>query len=147
MGVEPTESRGPRPRFAFRRARAHDLARDTAPFDRVVTAVTHIARWDLDKTYLRTEFDSLRDILRTALERPDEKRTNPGASTLLREMVRAGIRVSMFIEPSGEALEASAVVTDLLTLARDPARRALQCEPVDLAAIVTLASRVTRPQT
>ena len=35
------------------------------------------------------------------------------------------------------ALEASAVVTDLLTLARDPAPRALQCEPVDLAAIVT----------
>jgi signal transduction histidine kinase len=43
------------------------------------------------------------------------------------------------------ALEASAVVTDLLTLARDPARRALQCEPVDLAAIVTLASRDTQP--
>jgi len=55
--------------------------------------ITHIARWDLDKTYLRTEFDSLRDLVRTALERPDEKRTNPGASTLLREMVRAGIRV------------------------------------------------------
>jgi hypothetical protein len=55
--------------------------------------VAHIARWDLDKTYLRTDFDTLRDIVRTALERPDEKRTNPGASTLLREMVRAGIRV------------------------------------------------------
>jgi hypothetical protein len=53
----------------------------------------HIARWDLDKTYLRTEFDSLRDLVKTALERPDQKRTNPGASTLLREMVRAGIRV------------------------------------------------------
>ncbi len=53
----------------------------------------HIARWDLDKTYLRTEFDSLRDLVRTALERPDEKRTNPGASTLLREMVRTGVRV------------------------------------------------------
>jgi hypothetical protein len=53
----------------------------------------HIARWDLDKTYLRTEFDTLRDLVRTALERPDEKRTNPGASTLLREMVRAGMRV------------------------------------------------------
>jgi hypothetical protein len=53
----------------------------------------HIARWDLDKTYLRTEFDTLRDILKTALERPDEKRTNPGASTLLREMVRSGISV------------------------------------------------------
>jgi hypothetical protein len=54
---------------------------------------THIARWDLDKTYLRTEFDTLRDLVRTALERADEKRTNPGASTLLREMVRSGVRV------------------------------------------------------
>ncbi len=54
---------------------------------------SHIARWDLDKTYLRTEFDTLRDMLATALERPDQKRTNPGASTLLREMVRSGIRV------------------------------------------------------
>jgi hypothetical protein len=53
----------------------------------------HIARWDLDKTYLRTEFDTLRDLVKTALERPDEKRTNPGAATLLREMVRAGISV------------------------------------------------------
>src|ERR1700683_79762 len=53
----------------------------------------HIARWDLDKTYLRTEFDTLRDLVRTALERPDEKRTNPGAATLLREMVRAGVSV------------------------------------------------------
>ena len=43
------------------------------------------------------------------------------------------------------ALEASEVVTDLLTLARDPARRALQCEPVDLEAIVTIASRDTQP--
>jgi hypothetical protein len=54
---------------------------------------THISRWDLDKTYLRTEFDTLRDLVKTALERPDQKRTNPGASTLLREMVRAGVRV------------------------------------------------------
>jgi hypothetical protein len=53
----------------------------------------HIARWDLDKTYLRTDFDTVRDLLRTAFERPDEKRTNPGASTLLREMVRAGVAV------------------------------------------------------
>jgi hypothetical protein len=55
--------------------------------------MSHIARWDLDKTYLRTEFDTLRDLVKTALERPDEKRTNPGASTLLREMVRAGTKV------------------------------------------------------
>jgi signal transduction histidine kinase len=43
------------------------------------------------------------------------------------------------------ALEASDVVTDLLTLARDPGRRALHCEPVDLAAIVTSSSRDTQP--
>jgi len=54
---------------------------------------THIARWDLDKTYLRTDFDTLRELVKTALERPDEKRTNPGASTLLREMLRAGVSV------------------------------------------------------
>lgn len=41
------------------------------------------------------------------------------------------------------ALEASAVVSDLLTLARDPARRALHCEPVDLAAVVASCSRDT----
>ena len=50
----------------------------------------HISRWDLDKTYLRTEFDTVRDLVRTAFERADEKRTNPGAATLLREMARAG---------------------------------------------------------
>jgi hypothetical protein len=53
----------------------------------------HIARWDLDKTYLRTEFDTLRDLVRTALERADQKLTHPGAATLLREMVRTGISV------------------------------------------------------
>ena len=53
----------------------------------------HIARWDLDKTYLRTEFDTMRDLVRAALERPDEKRTNPGASTLLREMRRSGVSI------------------------------------------------------
>lgn len=53
----------------------------------------HISRWDLDKTYLRTEFDTVRDLVRTAFERPDEKRTNPGAGTLLREMRRAGVTV------------------------------------------------------
>jgi signal transduction histidine kinase len=43
------------------------------------------------------------------------------------------------------AIEASAVVTDLLTLARDPARPALHCEPVDLASVVTRTSRDAEP--
>jgi len=43
------------------------------------------------------------------------------------------------------AHEASDVVADLLTLARDPARHALHCEPVDLAAVVAGTSRETEP--
>jgi signal transduction histidine kinase len=39
------------------------------------------------------------------------------------------------------ALDASAIVSDLLTLARDPGRGVLQCEPVDLAAIVAACMR------
>jgi hypothetical protein len=52
-----------------------------------------IARWDLDKTYLRTDFDTLRDLFRTAIERPDQKRTVPGAAALMRELGRAGVEV------------------------------------------------------
>ena len=43
------------------------------------------------------------------------------------------------------ALEASNVVTDLLTLARDPARLALHTELVDLGAIVARSSRDAQP--
>ena len=53
----------------------------------------HITRWDLDKTYLRTEFDTMRDLVRTAFERADEKRTNPGAATLLRELAQAKVSI------------------------------------------------------
>ncbi len=53
----------------------------------------HISRWDLDKTYLRTEFATMRDLVRTAFERADEKRTNPGAATLLRELMLAKVSI------------------------------------------------------
>jgi hypothetical protein len=45
-----------------------------------------VYRWDLDKTYLRTEFDTLKDLVRRALERAGDKRTVPGAAALLREL-------------------------------------------------------------
>lgn len=60
----------------------------------------------------------------------------PGASDANREAFETIAR---------SALEASTVVTDLLTLARDPARQALHCEPVDLAAVVSAVARDTRP--
>lgn len=52
-----------------------------------------ITRWDLDKTYLRTEFDTLRDLIKTALETAEEKRDVPGAARLLRELANANARV------------------------------------------------------
>jgi hypothetical protein len=52
-----------------------------------------ITRWDLDKTYLRTDFDTLPDLVRTALERPDQKRSVPGASALLRALGESGARI------------------------------------------------------
>jgi hypothetical protein len=47
---------------------------------------THIFRWDLDKTYLRTEFDTVRDLIKTALQTAEEKVNVPGAVELLREL-------------------------------------------------------------
>ena len=52
---------------------------------------TYVARWDLDKTYLRTDFDTIKDLVRTAFERPDQKRTVPGAAALLRQLAKAGV--------------------------------------------------------
>jgi hypothetical protein len=52
-----------------------------------------ITRWDLDKTYLRTEFDTLGDLVRTAFERPDQKRAVPGAASLLHVLGETGARV------------------------------------------------------
>ncbi len=45
-----------------------------------------VYRWDLDKTYLRTEFDTFKDLLKTAFESASQKRTVPGAAALLREL-------------------------------------------------------------
>lgn len=47
---------------------------------------THVFRWDLDKTYLRTEFDTLRDLVKSALETAQDKQAYPGAAALLRSL-------------------------------------------------------------
>lgn len=50
--------------------------------------VRHIFRWDLDKTYLATDFDTIKDLIKTALQKPEEKVNVPGAVPLLRELTR-----------------------------------------------------------
>ncbi|MEO8842617.1 MAG: hypothetical protein ABI591_16020 [Kofleriaceae bacterium] len=46
----------------------------------------HTFRWDLDKTYLRTEFDSFADLAKSAFETAADKRAFPGATALLRAL-------------------------------------------------------------
>ena len=46
----------------------------------------HVFRWDLDKTYLRTEFDTVKDLLNSAFEGAADKRAFPGAPALLRSL-------------------------------------------------------------
>ena len=53
----------------------------------------HTFRWDLDKTYLRTEFDSLVDLARNAMETAADKQAYPGATALLRALRQDGNRI------------------------------------------------------
>lgn len=46
----------------------------------------HIYRWDLDKTYLQTDFDTLGGLLRTALQGAADKTNVPGSAELLRAL-------------------------------------------------------------
>ncbi len=81
-------------------------------------AVTYIYRWDLDKTYLQTDFDSVRALLRTAVERATDKRNVPGAATLLRELrrsTRAGEQTRVCFV-SGSPRQMRRVLTEKLRL-------------------------------
>ncbi|MCB9655888.1 MAG: hypothetical protein H6729_17315 [Deltaproteobacteria bacterium] len=49
-----------------------------------MTQQGHIFRWDLDKTYLKTEFDSVRDLVRTARLSAEDRENIPGSAALLR---------------------------------------------------------------
>lgn len=53
----------------------------------------HTFRWDLDKTYLRTEFDSLADLAKSAIETAADKQAYPGATALLRALRQDGHRI------------------------------------------------------
>jgi hypothetical protein len=45
-----------------------------------------VYRWDLDKTYLQTDFESLRGLLRSATEPAHHKEAVPGAAALMRAL-------------------------------------------------------------
>ncbi|WP_437490002.1 hypothetical protein [Sorangium sp. So ce1014] len=100
-----------------------------------------IARWDLDKTYLRTDFETLRDLVRTAIERPDQKRTVPGAGSLLRELGRAGVETHIL---SGSPEQLRSRIEQKLRL--DGARWASLTLKPNLQNILRLRFRALRGQ-
>ncbi len=72
-----------------------------------------IYRWDLDKTYLRTEFDTLRQLVRTALQKATEKQAVPGAAALIRELKGPEARLCIV---SGSPTQMRAVLAEKLKL-------------------------------
>jgi hypothetical protein len=50
---------------------------------------TTIFRWDLDKTYLVSHFDSLRQLLRVPFEKAEDKIAVPGVAALIKALRRA----------------------------------------------------------
>ncbi|NOK22992.1 phosphatase domain-containing protein [Corallococcus carmarthensis] len=73
-----------------------------------------IYRWDLDKTYLQTDFESLRDLFRTAFQKAHEKVAVPGASALIRELAEQGD--SRLCIVSGSPKQMRAVLEEKLKL-------------------------------
>lgn len=49
-----------------------------------------VCRWDLDKTYLRTEFGTLRDLVRIPFERAEDKVNVPGVTGVIRGLKAFG---------------------------------------------------------
>ena len=50
-----------------------------------------VFRWDLDKTYLKTEFDSLRELVRLPFEKAQDKIAVPGGVPLIRGLREAAV--------------------------------------------------------
>lgn len=79
-----------------------------------MTTPTRIYRWDLDKTYLQTEFDTFRQLVRTAFQKAHEKKAVPGAAALIRELKAAGNTRLCIV--SGSPTQMRTVLTEKLKL-------------------------------
>ena len=59
-----------------------------------------IYRWDLDKTYIKTDFDTVKDLFKTAFQHAEEKENVPGAPSLLKELQKTEDNQIYFISGS-----------------------------------------------
>jgi len=64
-----------------------------APVAPPVRRLVHL-RWDLDKTYLQTNFDSVKDLVKTFWQRPEDKATVAGAQALLQSLMDPADRIN-----------------------------------------------------
>jgi hypothetical protein len=69
------------------------ISGDVVFFDYVKTRVSGecplVYVWDIDKTYLDTHFESLKGLIRTALEKAFQKRNVPGTNLLVKALIRS----------------------------------------------------------
>lgn len=63
-----------------------------------------IYRFDLDKTYLKTEFETIKGLFRSAFESAEKKENFPGADVLLREIQKNPENKLYFISGSPEQM-------------------------------------------
>ncbi len=77
-------------------------------------ATQRIYRWDLDKTYLQTDFDSFRQLVKTALQKAADKKAVPGAAALIRELRSDGNAKLCIV--SGSPTQMRAVLAEKLKL-------------------------------
>ena len=75
----------------------------------------HVYRWDLDRTYLDTDIDSVRSMIRHAFEPASRKRCIPGAPALLRALIQADGSARVAIV-SGSPTQLRAVLEEKLAL-------------------------------
>ena len=75
----------------------------------------HIYRWDLDRTYLETEINSTRGLIKAAFERAEDKRAVPGAPPLVRGLLSADPEARFFVL-SGSPRQMKGVISRKLAL-------------------------------
>lgn len=73
-------------------------------------------RWDVDKTYIHTDFDSLRALIRAWRQTPEEKRNIPGAPALLRELLRSKSEARQVTFISGSPQQMRAILMQKFAL-------------------------------
>jgi len=90
-----------------------DPGAPSTPSPTPASEIRRVIRWDLDKTYLRTEFESFGKLLRTALQRADQKVSFPGAPMLMQELRAQGGRICII---SGSPRQMRKVLEEKLRL-------------------------------